>query len=448
MKLHQAFEITPGDVVAFIGAGGKTSTMVSLGYELAELGWRVLATTTTQLGEHQLELVPRAMSCDAHIDEVSAALTEDHFVFLFSKIENGQVFGVAPEHISSLIDSIDSDVILIEADESGGLPLKAPLPNEPTIPVETSLVIPTASLTALGQPLDNDHIYNARAMVERYGFQEGSRVKSPWISQVIRDDELGLRGVPKNARILAFLNQAPIKGYGRARARLIAKLALKQSRLSGVALGSVRGAEPVYEVQRSIGAIVLAAGLSSRMGEPKVLLPWTEKKSIIEHIIEQLYNARVDHITVVTGHAAKEVKERVSPLGVKVAFNRSYKTGEMLSSVKAGLRAMPDNVAAALIVLGDQPRIQPKVVYHILTAFAEGAGDIIAPSYKMRRGHPILIGRRYWNELLSLPRNAAPRDVINAHADQVHYVNVDSDSILRDVDTPEDYAEERWRAGL
>jgi molybdenum cofactor cytidylyltransferase len=448
MKLHHAFEIAPGDVVAFIGAGGKTSTLVSLGYELAEEGWRVLATTTTWIDVDQLELMPHSMTPGAGSDAISAALNDDGFVFLYESITDGKVYGPSPEWFPRLMDVVDSDVMLVKADSAHGLPLKAPYPHEPIIPPETSLVVPVASLSALGQPLDDEHIFNAEAIIERYGFVEGNPVKSPWIAQVIRDEQLGLRGVPKDVRVVAFLNQVAARGYERGRARLIARLALRHSRLNGVAIGSVRGGEPVYEVQRPIGAVVLAAGASSRMGQPKVLLPWGGHKSIIEHIVEQLVKARVDHIVVVTGHMAKEVKEAVEPLGVRVVYNRSYKTGEMLSSLKAGLRAMPDNIAGALVVLGDQPRIQPRVIYNIMMAHSEGKGEIVAPSFEMRRGHPILIGRRFWPDLLNLPRGGAPRDVINAHSDRIHYVEVNTDSVLRDVDTPQDYADERYRAGL
>ena len=188
--------------------------------------------------------------------------------------------------------------------------------------------------------------------------------------------------------------------------------------------------------------------MSSRMGQSKVLLPWSDNRTIIEHIIEQLIHSRVDYIIVVTGHQAAEVKELVKPYGVKVVYNRAYKTGEMLSSLKAGLRAMPAHMSAALIALGDQPRIQPRVIYQVLNAYAEGANDIVAPSFEMRRGHPILIGRRYWPELLKLRGDGAPRDVINAYPERITYVKVDTDSVLRDVDTPEDYNEERYRAGL
>lgn len=444
MKLQQAFEIVQGDVVSFIGAGGKTSLMVGLAYELAEAGWRVLATSTVSFDQHQLDLVPRAMPFTAGPDAISDALTQDRFVFLYRGIRKGKVIGIPRAGVPTLLDNVDSDVILVEADISNGLPLKAPYEGEPVIPHGTSLVIPVASMAAVGQPLDEEHVYNAAAMIERYGFAEGTNIKSPWIAQVLRDEMLGLHGIPAGARVMAYLNQTGQRG----RARVIARMALRSSRINGIVLGSVRAAEPVLEIQRPIGAVVLAAGLSTRMGEPKVLLEWSNGRTIIEHILEQLFKSRLDHINVVTGHQAREVKQLLKPLDVNLVHNRAYKSGEMLSSIQAGLSAMPENVAAALIVLGDQPAIQPKVIYQVASAYAEGKGDLIVPSYQKRRGHPVLIGRRYWPEILALPHTATLRDVMNQHNDRITYVNVDTDSILRDVDTPQDYNEERRQSGL
>ncbi len=448
MKLQKAFEIVPGDVVSLIGAGGKTATLIALGHELAQAGLRVLATTTSQISVDELDLMPYATTLNAGTAHLSLALGENRFVFLYQDIRNNQVYGPDASLIPHLLDSVDSDVLLIEADQADGLPLKAPREDEPYIPPETTLVIPMASLAVLGKPLDEDHVYNATAIDERYGFLMGNRVRSPWVAQVLRDEELGLRGVPAAARIVALLNQTPPHGYARGRARLIAQFILRSPRIHGVAIGSVRSGEPIYEVKKHIGAVVLAGGMSRRMGQPKVLLPWGGRRTIIEHIIEQLSLARVPQITVVTGHRAGEVRQVVSRVGADVVHNDKYTTGEMLSSLKTGLRAMPVHISAALVVLGDQPRIQPKIITQVMMAYAEGAGEIVAPSYQMRRGHPILIDRRFWPEILDLPDSGSPRDVIDRHKDRIAYVNVDTDSVLRDVDTPEDYRQERRLAGL
>jgi molybdenum cofactor cytidylyltransferase len=197
-----------------------------------------------------------------------------------------------------------------------------------------------------------------------------------------------------------------------------------------------------------IGAVVLAAGLARRMGQPKVLLEWEAGSTILDHILTQLQQAEVENVVVVTGHAAERVSEIAAQHHIPVVHNPDYATGEMLSSLKVGLREMPDDVVAALVVLGDQPRIQPEIIRRVIQTYAEGQGSIVAPSYEMRRGHPILIDRQYWNEILALPADGAPRDVINAHADEIAYVVVDTDSVLGDVDTPEDYAAERRKSGL
>lgn len=193
---------------------------------------------------------------------------------------------------------------------------------------------------------------------------------------------------------------------------------------------------------------MLAAGLARRMGQPKVLLPWVDGLPILDHILAQLSAAGVADAVVVTGHAADTVRAIAARQGIAAVHNPDYATGEMLSSLKVGLRALPEKVTAALVVLGDQPRLQAGIVARVMQEYADGKGRIVAPSYQMRRGHPILIDHSYWDELLALPAGGAPRDVINAHADEIAYVNVDSDSVLSDVDTPEQYEEERRRAGL
>lgn len=449
MKLQDAFGVVRGDVVSFVGAGGKTAALIALGHELAEAGWRVLATSTLGTSDEQLALMPHILPCNSPAETLTQALEAQRFVFAHGEPRRGFCAGAPLEWFGWALDSLDADALLVEADHAAGLPLKAPRLDEPMIPLESSLVVPMASLAALGQPLDSQHIYNAEALTEHFGFYGGSPVMAPWVAQTLRDEELGLRGVPENARVVAMLNAVPPSGHLRLRAHLIARMILRSERVAAVAIGSARSADPVSEVQRPIGAIVMAAGMSSRMaalGKPKVLLPWANGKTILEHIIDQLVLARVQYITVVVGNRADEVRALAERRGANVVLNRDYKTGEMLSSLKVGLRAQPAHVAAALVVLGDQPRIQPKIVGQVMMAYAEGRGDLVAPSYQMRRGHPLLIDRRYWADLLALPDDGNPRQVINAHP--MAYVNVDNDSVLRDVDTPDDYRDERGRAGL
>ena len=199
---------------------------------------------------------------------------------------------------------------------------------------------------------------------------------------------------------------------------------------------------------KSVVAIVLAAGLSSRMGQCKALLPWGEKRSVIEQILGQLQQTDLQDILVVTGNMAEQVTAKAGAMGIATVHNPDYATGEMLSSLKVGLLAQPETVSAALVVLADQPRLQPGVVHQLTDAYQQGKGEIVAPRYQGQRGHPMLISRRFWDEILALPAGGAPRDVIQRHRDTLYFVDVETDSVLADMDTPEDYERERRRAGL
>jgi molybdenum cofactor cytidylyltransferase len=113
-----------------------------------------------------------------------------------------------------------------------------------------------------------------------------------------------------------------------------------------------------------------------------------------------------------------------------------------------GLRACAAEAQAALVALGDQPQILPEVVRAVLRAYeapADGTArpGLVAPSYQMRRGHPWLVDRSLWPSIFALGPEQTMRDVLNAHAGRIHYVTVDTPTVLKDLDTPQDYQQER-----
>ena len=203
-------------------------------------------------------------------------------------------------------------------------------------------------------------------------------------------------------------------------------------------------------------AIVLAAGQSKRMGQPKMILPWGQT-TVIGQVVSTLLQAGVGEIVVVTGGAAQEMQAALQGQPVHLAANPAYAQGEMLSSVQVGLAALPADCPAALIVLGDQPQIEASVVEAILAEYHAHGSQLIVPSYQMRRGHPWLVGRALWPALLapSLPARDGPaggqgaaggqagtlRDFLNAHTEQICYLPVQTASVLQDLDTPQDYAQ-------
>jgi len=186
-----------------------------------------------------------------------------------------------------------------------------------------------------------------------------------------------------------------------------------------------------------ISAIVLAAGESKRMGQPKMLMPWG-RSTVLQTVISTIQTAGVDDILVVSGGARKQIEMLIGK-SAQTIFNENYAGGEMLSSIQVGLAAKKHEASAALICLGDQPQVQARSVQRILQEFKESKSPIIVPSYQMQRGHPWLVARELWNELLKMRAPATPREFLNHHAKDIRYVEFDTASILQDIDTPEDY---------
>jgi len=186
-----------------------------------------------------------------------------------------------------------------------------------------------------------------------------------------------------------------------------------------------------------ITAIILAAGQSLRMGEPKLLLPWG-KSTVLQTVISALQSAGVDETLVVTG-AMHEQVEALIGRSVQTVFNPAYAEGEMLSSIQAGLAEKQREARAVLICLGDQPQVQARTVQRILQTYKRTGASIIVPSYEKRRGHPWLVGREHWDEILRMREPETMRDFLNKHTSGIRYMEVDTPSVLADLDTPDDY---------
>ena len=192
-----------------------------------------------------------------------------------------------------------------------------------------------------------------------------------------------------------------------------------------------------------ISAIILAAGQSKRMGQPKLLLPW-KNVTVLEQVIAVFADSGVEDILVITGGAHEQIQEIVwkcrEIYPVRSVYNKDYENGELLSSIWCGLRHLTEQTAEAVLIgLGDQPQIQEGSVRAVRDAFLQTGKALIVPSYQMRRGHPWLVARPLWQELLEMNATQTPRDFLNAHGKHIHYVEIDSPSILTDLDTPEQY---------
>ena len=191
-----------------------------------------------------------------------------------------------------------------------------------------------------------------------------------------------------------------------------------------------------------IAGVVLAAGLSRRMGQPKMVLPWGNR-TVIGNVVGTLQTAGVQLITVVTGGTASLVEIALASYLVTTVFNPNYSNGDMLFSIQTGVASLPADVQAALVVLGDQPQIEVKTVRDMIDLYLQEKPLMIVPSFNMRRGHPWLIEKSLWPDIKKLAPPATMRDFIYQHNKLIRYLEVESPSVLNDLDTPEDYEKDK-----
>jgi len=440
MRLSSALEIRPRDIVTFVGAGGKTSAMFRLARELVEEGYRVVTSTTTRIARDELALAPHALEIDLQNPpppEFVEILERDRHLFLYSTIEGDKVRGVTLDWLAANLGACAGcDAMLIEGDGTRRLPFKAPYPHEPVIPSATTLVIPVAGLVALGQPLNDTNVYGVPNILAHLPAKVEAPITPEMIGATLLHPQLGMKNIPRHARVIPLLNRVTSNTLDSARS--VARLLLSDMNVHRVLIGTVLEEPPIWEVQRRVGAVVLAAGQSTRMGQPKVLLPWGEG-TMIRHICEQVLAIHPYEVVVVAGEHLDAIKEELKGLPLRVVYNPRYAEGEMLSSLQTGLEAIWSTSDACLVILGDQPAIAGAIVQELLDVYAQGKGPIVAPVVEGQRGHPLIIQNNFWQALMELPAGAAPRDMLQAHQEAVYQHPVSSSSVLMDIDTPEDY---------
>jgi molybdenum cofactor cytidylyltransferase len=186
-----------------------------------------------------------------------------------------------------------------------------------------------------------------------------------------------------------------------------------------------------------IQAIVLAAGESRRMGLPKPLLRFGPT-TFLGQIVSVLRQSRVDHVSVVLGAEAERIQGSIDLSETDVVINKGYAEGQ-LSSLIAGLKALPRQTEAAVICLVDNPFITPALVNPIVDRFRETHSPIVVPVVAGRRGHPALFSSRLFADLLSAPAQEGARHVLRTHPDLVSEVDTLDRAVLIHIESPDDY---------
>jgi molybdenum cofactor cytidylyltransferase len=187
-------------------------------------------------------------------------------------------------------------------------------------------------------------------------------------------------------------------------------------------------------------ALILAAGESERMNSPKMLLPFNGR-TIIEQVIENVTASMVSQTIVVLGAYRDAIAEVIEKYPVTYCYNENYKQG-MLTSVKCGLKYLPAGYDAVLVFLGDQPMIRAGITNTIIAEYRKDKKGIVIPVCNRMRGHPLLIGYEYKDEIEKLEDQAGLRLLAQKFPDDILEIEINDTCILRDIDTPKDYENE------
>ncbi len=192
---------------------------------------------------------------------------------------------------------------------------------------------------------------------------------------------------------------------------------------------------PALDMPR-IGALVLAAGRSTRMGPANKLLATLDGIPLVARVVNAALASRCAQVLVVTGHEAERVEAALAGRPVSFAYNRDFAAG-MAASLRCGLAAVRPDLDAVIVMLADMPRITADEVDRLIAAFDPRQPSIVVPEKGGRRGNPVLWPRRFFPEMAGLSGDTGARGLIDRHADRVRVVSLDSDAIFADADTPE-----------
>ncbi|MBC7251978.1 MAG: putative selenium-dependent hydroxylase accessory protein YqeC, partial [Anaerolineae bacterium] len=463
MNLHEALSIKPGDVVALVGAGGKTTAAMRLADEIAAAGGQAIITTTTKvlepiprqgeallLTDDEVELLSRApalLASHPKLFVVARRLAEADPDFAASypwPVQAHKVAGPPPEWIDRLARALPGATILVEADGAKHRLLKAPAAYEPVVPTSTTLLVPIADLEVLSKPLNDEYVHRAALAAALLTVDEGTAITEEMVVRLLAHPQGGLKGAPPQARVVPLLHQR--RGITPTpQAEKVARLLLAHPSIGRVVVAALRAPKPVLGVftPERVAAIILAAGTSTRMGRPKQLLPW-DGKPMLQHVVDTVRAAPVDQVVLVLGHHAPQILDALDLSSqppapeTRVVVNPDPARG-LSSSVQVGLSALADDTEAALFVLADQPAITSEIITAIVQRYRQTRAPVVAPVHGGRRGNPVLFARETFPALMQVRDDQGGRAILAQYAARIEQVEVGTDAIFQDIDTVEDY---------
>ena len=452
-SLADLWRLGPSEVVCAVGGGGKTSLLERLAREYEAEGSLVVLTTTTHVWPPSAGGRPLVFA-DSPDDIESLQKPESGLSPVVGRglDEAGKLVGVPPEWVRILRDLPWAAAVLVEADGSKGLPLKAPAEWEPVLPECASLVVGLAGLDAQGTPLDDAHVHRADRLAALLALPSGARVPPARLLDAVL--EAYRPSLPSQAGLLVVFNKADLRPPEAGLVQAAAAAPVETW------AGSAAPAGAPTRTERLLGpgrwrrldscderphVLVLAAGLATRMGADKLLARLGDG-SVLGSVVRAATGcAGLGRVVVVTGPdgaaAAAALRNDCPAGGYEVVSNPCPEAG-MASSLQVGLARL-DGGRDLLVLLGDQPLVSTDTLSRLLAARAASPR---AAAVGLARaggvGPPVLLHRSLRPQLLELRGDQGARLLLARYADAVIGVACEADETL-DVDTPADLARAR-----
>ncbi len=419
--------------IAFVGAGGKTTSMFHLARELQSASnLPVVVTATTHLGAWQVPLADQHLVAD-NVRDLDHQTIHGLTLVTGPIRSDSRTVGASNEILSRLREEAKklSSILLIEADGARQKLLKAPDIHEPAIPDFVEMVIVVASLAALNKPLTNEFVHRPDIFSKLSSLRIGEAITGNAIVRVLTHEDGGLKNIPQQAHRAALLTQADTNELQSIGGKMAEKI-LHQYDAVVVAspdFSNIQTFEPT-------AGIILAAGGSTRFGQPKQLLDW-RGEPFIRAIAKTAIESRLSPVIVVTGAYADQIESTIQDLPVQIVRNTEWQNGQA-SSIRAGVQSLPDRTGAATFLLADQPQIKPDVIQALIAHHSTELFPIVAPLVLMeQRANPVLFDRDTFPDLMALEGDVGGRAIFSKH--RLEYLPWHDDSLLFDVDKPEDY---------
>ncbi len=441
MKLIDALRVDSKTRLSFVGSGGKTSSLIRLGYEWPNI---CIAAATTHVGIDQLQCYKTHHILSSSFSANGYRLT-DSTLFTGSEGEINRLNGIEPlfwNDLSGIAEENDVPVFL-EADGSKMKPLKAPAAHEPPIPEWVNHVVVSVGVSVIGKPLCEEYVHRSEIFSTLSGLELGKPVTWHAIMRMLTHPQGGLKNIPRNARKSVLLNQIDCLSDKTGLPTFCHQVLSHYDSVIIAALNNPSEKDEdtkinneVISVEERIAGVIVAAGNSSRMGQPKAFLNW-KGESFVRVCALQSISAGLDPVIIIAGQEYERIQDEVQDLPVHVIQNPDWNEGQS-SSIRTAIKTLPKRIGGAIFQLVDQPHIPVTLLRRLKHVHSTSLSPIVLPESNGRRANPVLFDRRTFNSLSTIQGDVGGRVIFSQYP--IKTIRWFDESILIDVDTPEDYS--------